>query len=79
MQYAPVEKEIAYLEAFDTVGEAFFDVYAGRRPLRPGYEFRRLFYWLNTYMIHVWLGFGAEFHDRIATTCDQVMAMRPAS
>ena len=79
LQYAEVEKELAYLQAFDTVGEAFFDVYVCRRPLRPGYELRRLFYWLSTYMTHVWLGFGAEFHDRIAATCDQVMAMCPTS
>ena len=75
LQYADVEKEHAYLEAFDTVGDAFFQVYASERPLRKGYQYRRLFYWLDTYMTHVWLGFGPEFHDRIAITCDRIKAM----
>ena len=79
LQYADVEKELAYLQAFDTVGEAFFRVYERRRPLRPGYERRKLFYWLNTYMTHVWLGFATAFHDRIAATCDQIIAGYPAS
>ena len=75
LRYADVETELAYLQAFDTVGQTFFDVYASRRPLRPGYELRRLFYWLHTYMLHVWLGFGVEFHDRIASAAAQVIAL----
>ena len=75
LQYAGFEKEIAYLEAFGTIGEEFFRTYTAERPLRSGYEYRRLFYWLDTYMLHVWLGFGPEYHDRIATTCDQIEAM----
>ena len=73
LQYAEMEKELAYLEAFDTVGEEFFRVYAAARPLRRGYEHRRLFYWLDTYMTHVWLGLGAEFGERIAKTCDHIL------
>lgn len=75
LRYADVEMELAYLQAFDTVGQPFFDVYTSQRPLRPGYELRRLFYWLHTYMLHVWLGFGVEFHDRIASTAKQVMSL----
>jgi len=75
LKYAEVEKELAYLQAFDTVGPAFFDAYTSHRPLREGFEFRRLFYWLETYMVHVWLGFGAEFRDRVVETSRQVVAM----
>jgi aminoglycoside phosphotransferase (APT) family kinase protein len=79
LQYADVEKELAYLQAFDTVGEAFFRIYAVRRPLRPGYEFRRLSYWLDTYMTHIWLGFGTEFHGRTIATCNQILTIGPAA
>jgi len=75
LQYAEVEKELAYLQAFDTVGEKFFRVYTSERFLREGFGYRRMFYWLDTYMTHVWLGFGPKFHDRIATTCAQIIAM----
>ena len=75
LKYAEVEKELAYLQAFDTVGATFFDTYTSQRPLREGFEFRRLFYWLETYMVHVWLGFGAEFRDRVVETSRQVVAM----
>ncbi len=75
LKYAEAEKELAYLQAFDTVGAGFFDTYTAQRPLREGFEFRRLFYWLETYMVHVWLGFGAEFRDRVVGTSRQVVAM----
>lgn len=74
LQYADVEKELSYLLAFDTVGEAFLQRYTQSRPLRPGFERRKLFYWADTYMTHVWLGFGTSFHDRILTTCDDILA-----
>lgn len=74
LQYADVEKELAYLEAFDTVRECFFDAYTARQSLRPGYEFRKLFYFLNTYMIHLWLGFGREFQDYIVETARKIIA-----
>lgn len=78
LKYAEVEKELAYLQAFETVGAAFFDAYTSHRPLREGFKFRRLFYWLETYMVHVWLGFGAEFRDRVVETSRQVVAMSRA-
>lgn len=52
--YADVEDELAYLEAFSTVTEAFFERYCKKQPLRKGYEIRKLYYWLNTMMLHVW-------------------------
>jgi fructosamine-3-kinase len=79
LRYAEVEKELAYMEAFDTVGQMFFDVYTSRCPLRPGYRFRRLFYWLDTYMLHLWLGFGREMQDRIVATTREVLASDPTS
>lgn len=61
LQYADVEMELAYLEVFGGSRPAFFSAYTARQPLRPGYDYRRLFYWLNTCLIHVWL-FGDEFY-----------------
>jgi fructosamine-3-kinase len=62
--YADVEHELAYLESWGTVTAEFFRRYCQGQPLRPGYEFRRLFYWLATYMLHVHL-FGDEHYTRL--------------
>ncbi len=63
LEFADVEFELAYLEVFDTSREAFFAAYAPHHTLRPGYERRRLFYWLHTALVHVAL-FGDEFFRR---------------
>jgi fructosamine-3-kinase len=60
LQFADPEFELAYLEVFDASREAFFAAYTTHHPLRPGYEQRRLFYWLHTALVHVGL-FGDEF------------------
>jgi fructosamine-3-kinase len=60
-EYADVELELAYLESFDKPRPAFMEVYTRQQPLRPGYEVRRMIYWLLTYMIHVWL-FGEQHY-----------------
>ena len=73
LQYADVEKELAYLQAFDTAGQVFFDAYTARQPLRPGFEFRKLFYWLDTFMLHVWLGFGPRFEERVLAVGTQIV------
>ena len=52
-QFADVEHELAYLEVFNTVTAEFFRQYCRVRPLRDGYERRRLIYWLQTMLIHV--------------------------
>lgn len=65
LEFADVECELAYLDVFNTVGPAFFELYTAHRPFRPGYALRRLFYWLNTYLVHVWI-FGDQ-HYREAT------------
>ncbi len=62
--YADVEHELAYMESWGTVTPEFFTRYCRGQPLRPGYEFRRLFYWLATYMLHVHL-FGDEHYTRL--------------
>ena len=75
LQYADVEYELAYLEVFDGEQNAFFDTYAEYHTLRPGYEQRRLFYWLNTALIHVAL-FGDERYRRYtARVADEIVAM----
>ncbi len=53
--FADVEYELAYLEVFRTVTKAFFDQYTLKYQIREGYEIRRLYYWLNTLMLHVWI------------------------
>ncbi len=65
-QYADVELELAYLDVFGTAGPAFWEAYTARAPLRPGYELRRLYYWLNTYMIHVWYFGDAHYREMTA-------------
>ncbi|MDP6039934.1 MAG: fructosamine kinase family protein, partial [Candidatus Latescibacteria bacterium] len=72
VQYADVEHELAYLQAFDTVGAAFFDAYTAHVSMRPGFEFRRLFYWLNTYMIHVWLFGDRVYRDKTASVASAI-------
>jgi fructosamine-3-kinase len=63
-RFADVEIELAYLECWRTVTPAFFTRYCRRNPLRDGYQFRRLFYWLWTYMLHVHL-FGDAHYSRL--------------
>ena len=60
-EYADVELELAYLESFNHSRPAFMEVYTRQHPLRPGYEVRRMIYWLLTYLIHVWL-FGSQHY-----------------
>lgn len=72
LQFADVELELAYLEVFGAHREKFFDAYADLHPRRPGYEERRLFYWLHTALVHVAL-FGDQFFcDYTAQVLDQI-------
>jgi fructosamine-3-kinase len=52
--FAHREYELAYLEIWRTAGEPFFEVYHEVHPRLEGYERRRMVYWLNTLLIHVW-------------------------
>lgn len=68
LQFADVELELAYLEVFDASRTAFFEKYTERHPLRPGYERRRLCYWLHTALLHVALFDDLFFRDATART-----------
>ncbi|MCC6443219.1 MAG: fructosamine kinase family protein [Armatimonadetes bacterium] len=71
-RWADMEYELAYLEVFSTVGGAFFQHYCRTRPLKSGYELRRLYYWLNTLLLHVWL-FGDETYVvRAVRTAEEI-------
>ena len=77
LQYADVEFELAYLEVFDTPRNAFFGAYSGRGVPRPGYERRRLFYWLYTALIHVALFENEVFREFTLRTADQIARLGP--
>ncbi|MFC1717646.1 fructosamine kinase family protein [Candidatus Poribacteria bacterium] len=72
-QYADVEMELAFLEVFKTVGSSFLQTYTTHNPLRPGYKFRRLFYWLNTYMIHAWLFPDAHYRQMTGQLAEAIL------
>ncbi len=71
--FADPEYELAYLEIWHTIDERFFEAYTRRHPLAPGYEHRRLFYWLNTLLLHVWC-FRAEHYARATTDLTRRLA-----
>ncbi len=60
LQFAPTELELAYLDVFDNERPDFFAAYHQTHERAPGYERRRLFYWLHTALVHVAL-FDEEF------------------
>ena len=72
-KYTDVECELAYLEVFNTVGTAFFDTYTASLPLRSGYRLRRMFYWLNTYLVHVSLFEDRSYRERAAETARDIL------
>lgn len=77
--YADVEMELAYLEEFSSVvGPTFWEIYTRASPHRPGYSFRRLFYWLHTYLVHVWLFEDQHYRDKTEWVTDQIQANAPA-
>ncbi len=73
-QYADVEMELAYLEEFScVVGSAFFAAYGQHSPAREGYEYRRLFYWLHSYLTHVWLFEDQHYRDKAAEIAARIL------
>ena len=72
--YADVEYELAYLESWGTVTPEFFGRYCQEQTLRQGYEYRRLFYWLATYMLHVWLFGDADYTRLVDRTVRKIIA-----
>lgn len=71
-EYADVELELAYLESFNHPRPALMDVYTRHHPLRPGYEDRRMIYWLLTYLIHVWLFGEQQYLDITANLASEL-------
>jgi len=63
------EYELAYLQVFHTADPLFFQVYAKRHPIEPGFERRKLVYWLYTMLIHV-----RVFGDKYVGPCEDVAA-----
>jgi len=53
--FAHREYELAYLQIWRTVSDAFFEPYHEIHPRIEGYERRRPVYWLHTLLLHVWL------------------------
>jgi fructosamine-3-kinase len=64
--FADPEYELAYLQIWRTADERFFTAYAHHRPVEEGYEFRRLFYWLSTLLLHV-RAFKTGYYAHAAT------------
>ena len=76
--FADLECELAYLEVFDVSRDAFFAAYRRQQTLRPGYEQRRLVYWLHTALVHVGLFDDAFFGDFTARTAAAIGRLRRA-
>jgi fructosamine-3-kinase len=73
-EYADVEMELAYLEVFDASRPALLAAYTAVRPMRPGYEHRRRFYWLHTALVHVGLFGDPFFCEFTARTAESILA-----
>ena len=78
LQFADVEYELAYLEVFDRPRDDLFAAYRGHHAPRPGYEQRRLFYWLYTALVHVGLFGDAFFREFTARTAASIARLGPA-
>lgn len=72
LQFADHEYELAYLEMFNTVRDTFFRKYTQIFPIRPGYELRKLYYWLHTWMLHVWLFDQKKYYEKTAETAERL-------
>lgn len=65
---AHAEVELAFITLFSTFGRAFFDRYAERRPIEPGFfEVRRQVYNLYPLLVHARL-FGGGYEAEVAGT-----------
>jgi fructosamine-3-kinase len=77
-QFADVEYELAYLTVFDVRRDDFFEAYLRHHSLRPGYEQRRLVYWLHTALVHVALFGDRFFCDFTARTAEAIGRLESA-
>jgi len=64
--FADPEYELAYLQIWHTVDDSFFLAYSDHQEVADGYESRRLFYWLNTLLLHV-RAFRTDYYAQAAT------------
>jgi fructosamine-3-kinase len=64
--FADPEYELAYLQIWRTADDRFFTAYADHQPVAEGYDLRRLFYWLNTLLLHV-RAFRTDYYAQAAT------------
>ena len=78
LQFADSEYELAYLEVFDHSRAELFAAYRRRHAPRPGYEQRRLFYWLYTALVHVGLFGDAFFREFTARTAASIARLESA-
>ena len=76
LQFADVDLELAYIEVFNNRRDAFFAAYTEGRPLRDGYEQRRLFYWLRTALLHVGLFEDQFFREFTARTAERITRLQ---
>jgi len=69
--YADAEIELAFITLFSSFGDAFFDRYRERHPLRPGFfEVRRDLYNLYPLLVHATL-FGGGYGAAVARTLER--------
>lgn len=73
--YADPEYELAYLECFRTVTSAFFARYHSKLPVREGYPVRKLYYWLNTMLLHVWIFDDHAYISRTERVATELAAL----
>lgn len=73
-EYADPEIELAELLVFQSVGTAFLDEYSRHHAIRAGFEYRKLFYWLRMWMVHVWLFGDQQYHRELDTTLTALLA-----
>lgn len=77
-QFADVEYELAYLTVFDVRRGDLFATYLRHHSFRPGYEQRRLIYWLHTALVHVALFGDRFFCDFTARTAEAIGRLESA-
>ena len=71
LYYADAEMELAFIMLFNTFGEPFFERYAEKRAIRPGFlEVRKDIYNLYPLLVHVTL-FGGTYIPPIERTLER--------
>jgi fructosamine-3-kinase len=71
VHFADAEVELAFIELFGCFGPVFWDRYAERRPIRPGFERRCAAYQLAPLLVHAAL-FGGGYGQSVASILDRL-------